>query len=67
MRGAYEEMIVGGESLGNLVTTQGETTGIDLVITGIFTAAGIRDGGLLTPDADRLGEFAIRSGTQASS
>jgi hypothetical protein len=53
-----------GEHLGNLLTNDEQPSGIDLVVTGGFTAGGIRQGGLLDPSPDQLGDFAIESVTE---
>ncbi|MCA9214041.1 MAG: hypothetical protein KDB27_13305 [Planctomycetales bacterium] len=56
--------ILAGQSLGNLVTTDGRESGVDLIITGEFDALDSRASGLLEPDAELLGDFAIESATQ---
>ncbi|MCB9760597.1 MAG: hypothetical protein H6739_12215 [Alphaproteobacteria bacterium] len=55
--------VLPGESLGDLRTTEGAASGIDLVITGGFRANGLRNGGLTSPDAGRLGELAVAGAT----
>jgi lysophospholipase L1-like esterase len=52
-----------GERLASLVTTTGAPTGVDLVIAGGFLANGRRSGGLLWPEAARLGSLAVGSAT----
>lgn len=52
-----------GEQRINLVTSTGARTGIDLVVAGGFLANGRRNGGLLWPDAARLGSLAVGSAT----
>lgn len=54
---------IAGEALRGLVTTTGATTGIDMVLTGGFRANGLRNGGLLTPEYDRLGTMAVPDAT----
>ncbi len=54
---------IAGERLANLVTATGAPTGVDLVIAGGFLANGRRSGGLLWPDASRLGSLAVGSAT----
>ncbi len=54
---------VAGERLANLVTAAGAPTGVSLVIAGGFLANGRRSGGLLWPDAARLGSLAVGSAT----
>lgn len=53
-----------GQSLGNLITTTGANTGIDLVVAGGFLSNGIVNGGLLSPSAVLLGDFAVATATQ---
>ncbi len=53
-----------GEHLGDLVDAQGRATGVDLVITGGFSTQGKRQGGLLAPVADRLGDLAVPTATE---
>jgi lysophospholipase L1-like esterase len=55
--------MMGGESLGNLVTIEGHETGIDIILTAAFSPAGKQGGGLLDPNSALLGEFAVASGT----
>ena len=56
--------VLPGQSLGNLVDTGGNGTGIDLVVTGGFSMLGINSGGLLAPSPALLGRFAIEQATQ---
>ncbi|MEM7200679.1 MAG: GDSL-type esterase/lipase family protein [Planctomycetota bacterium] len=56
--------VLAGQSLGNLVATDGRATGIDLVITGGFSSNGIRNGGLLAPSPQWLGPLAVPTATQ---
>jgi len=58
------EGVLPGEHLGQLVTSEGEPTGIDLVITGGFKNNGRQNGGLLWPAQDLLGELAVGTATQ---
>lgn len=53
-----------GEHLGNLVDTAGNSTGIDLTITGGFATNGKLQGGLLNPDSAMLGDLAVATATQ---
>lgn len=53
-----------GEHLPNLVDDTGQSTGIDLTITGGFATNGKPQGGLRMPDANLLGDLAIDSATQ---
>lgn len=57
-------VILDGESLGNLLTAQGNETGIDLIVTGEMAAAGKSSGGLLSPDSALLGDLAIATATE---
>lgn len=52
-----------GERLVGLVNTAGRRTGISLVLAGGFVSNGRRNGGLLWPDAMRLGSLAVGSAT----
>lgn len=52
-----------GERLAGLVSTAGRRTGISLVLAGGFVSNGRRNGGLLWPDAMRLGALAVGSAT----
>ncbi|MEM8946458.1 MAG: GDSL-type esterase/lipase family protein [Planctomycetota bacterium] len=56
--------VTAGEHLGDLIDDQGTPTGIDLTITGGFSANGKLNGGLLSPSANLLGDFAVASATQ---
>ena len=58
------DKVLAGESLGNLVATDGTPTGFDLVLTGGWKAQGLQSGGLTNPDPALLGRFAIASATQ---
>lgn len=53
--------VLAGEHLSDLVTTEGVATGVELVITGGFSANGWRNGGLRWPEQERLGELAVGS------
>lgn len=54
-----------GEHIGELVDTTGAVTGLRLVLSGAshFTN-GIRDGGLVDPDPELLGDLAVSTATQ---
>lgn len=56
--------VLPGEHLGQLLTSEGDATGIDLVITGGFANNGRQNGGLLWPDAELLGQLAVGTATQ---
>jgi lysophospholipase L1-like esterase len=55
--------VFAGEHKGDLVTTSGEHTGIDLVVTGGFYADGKQSGGLLAPSPALLHRFAVPQAT----
>lgn len=55
--------VLPGEQLIDLVTSQGDPTGIALIIAGGFQANGRSNGGLLWPDAALLGNLAVGSAT----
>lgn len=57
------DQVLAGEALRGLVTTTGQTTGVDLVIAGGFRANGLRNGGLLNPPGDLLGTLAVPEAT----
>lgn len=54
-------LILAGQSVGNLTTTEGRDTGIDLVITGEFN---VSSSGLREPEETLLGSLAIESATR---
>jgi len=56
--------ILAGQHIGNLVTTSGAPTGIDMVITGGFNSNGKVNGGLFNPDSQLLGDLAIETATE---
>ncbi len=56
--------VLPGEQLVNLVTSQGDATGVDLVIAGGFLAAGRVNGGLSWPDPALLGDLAVGTATE---
>lgn len=56
--------VLPGEHLGQLLTSEGEATGIDLVITGGFSNNGRNNGGLLWPSEALLGDLAVGTATQ---
>lgn len=56
--------VLAGEQRIDLVTSTGAATGIDLVVAGGFRVNGRRNGGLLWPDAARLGDLAVGSATR---
>jgi len=58
-----DEEVLPGEHLDQLVTTEGTSTDVDLVITGGFLANGRSNGGLLWPDEALLGTLAVGSAT----
>jgi lysophospholipase L1-like esterase len=53
-----------GPTLANLVDTANTATAIDVQFTTSFTANGILSGGLLSPSAGLLGDFAAATATQ---
>ncbi len=55
--------VLPGEQLVDLVDITGAATGVDLVIAGGFQVNGRSNGGLLWPDAARLGDLAVGSAT----
>lgn len=55
--------VLPGEQRVDLVTSTGARTHIDLVVAGGFLANGRRNGGLLWPEAARLGSLAVGSAT----
>jgi hypothetical protein len=55
--------VLPGEHLGPLHDDQGAPTGMGIVVTGGFACNGRRNGGLLWPHADRLGNLAVGSAT----
>ncbi len=57
------DSILAGEVLRDLVTTTGAPTPVSLVISGGFLCNGRKNGGLLWPDAAKLGDFAVGSAT----
>ncbi len=57
-------VVIAGEHLGNLVDITGAPTGIDLTITAGFNANGKVHGGLVQPDGNLLGDFAVETATQ---
>ncbi len=58
-----DDEVLPGEHSVRLVDDAGGATGVDLVITGGFFANGRSNGGLLWPDAARLGALAVGSAT----
>lgn len=57
------EQVHAGEALRRLRGTRGETTDVNLVITGGFRVNGLRNGGLVSPDGARLGTLAVPEAT----
>ena len=57
------EQVHAGEALRRLRGTRGETTDMNLVITGGFRVNGLRNGGLVSPDGARLGTLAVPEST----
>lgn len=53
-----------GEHVGDLIDTTGAGTGIGLVITAGFVTNGKLNGGLFSPQASLLGDFAVETATQ---
>ena len=53
-----------GYTVEDLVDTDGTTTTVDLVTNTLFRSNGRNNGGLLNPDANLLGEFAIGTATE---
>ncbi len=53
--------VLAGQSIGNLVTTEGDETGIDMAIAGEFA---IGSGRLRNPDTALLGDLAIQSAVE---
>lgn len=58
-----DDEVVPGERLVDLVTSTGEATSVDLILTGGFFANGRSNGGLLWPDPKLLGDLAVGSAT----
>lgn len=56
--------IYAGEHIGDLVTTAGTPTGIDLIISGELNSNGKRNGGLIEPSQALLGHLAVGTATQ---
>ena len=56
--------ILPGERLGDLVSVDGTSTVVDLVITGGFSTNGRQNGGLLWPSSDQLGDLAVGTATE---
>ncbi|MBL0192682.1 MAG: hypothetical protein IPQ09_00410 [Myxococcales bacterium] len=57
------QQVHAGEALRRLRGTRGETTNVSLVITGGFRVNGLRNGGLVSPEASRLGTLAVPEST----
>ena len=58
-----EAPVVAGQTLGNLVTTAGDASGIGIVITGGFLGNGLLNGGLKEPSSALLGDLAVAEAT----
>ena len=56
--------IIAGEHKSNLVDAAGADTGVTLTITAGYQVNGKRNGGLLNPDATRLGDLGVATATE---